>query len=342
MKFGIFDHMDSNGATLGKQFAERLALIEAYDRLGFYAYHLAEHHGTPLGLAPSPGIFMAAVAQRTSRLRFGPLVYTLPLYHPVRLIEEICMLDQMSDGRFELGVGRGVSPIEVGFYGVDAEAGPRQFPEALRLIKQGLTSDELTFEGEFYRFERVPMLLEPVQKPHPPLWYGVGTPKATYWAAFEGANAVTLGSTTASHAVVEAYQAAWAGFGRSLEALPLLGIQRLVVLAPSEAAAVRSAERAYRVWLRHMRWLWDRRGVPFTLPLPAEIGSWLDAGGAFAGTPSGFRKFVADQVAATGASYFVCDLAFGDLSYDFGDLSYDESAQTTELVGREVLPSFAV
>src|SRR6516165_6540793 len=112
MKFGVFDHMDNSGVTLGQQIEERLRLIEAYDRGGFYAYHLAEHHGTPLGLAPSPSVFLAAVAQRTKRLRFGPLVYSLPLYHPVRLIEEICMLDQMSGGRFELGVGRGVSPFE--------------------------------------------------------------------------------------------------------------------------------------------------------------------------------------------------------------------------------------
>jgi alkanesulfonate monooxygenase SsuD/methylene tetrahydromethanopterin reductase-like flavin-dependent oxidoreductase (luciferase family) len=69
-------------------------------------------------LAPSPGVFLAAVAQRTKRLRLGPLVYSLPLYHPIRLIEEICMLDQMSGGRFELGVGRGVSRIEVRFYGI--------------------------------------------------------------------------------------------------------------------------------------------------------------------------------------------------------------------------------
>ena len=65
MKFGVFDHMDEGGVSLEQQFEERLKLIEAYDRFNFYAYHLAEHHGTPLGLAPSPGIFMAAVAQRT-------------------------------------------------------------------------------------------------------------------------------------------------------------------------------------------------------------------------------------------------------------------------------------
>ena len=86
MKFGIFDHMDNSGVSLGQQIEERLRLIEAYDRGGFHAYHLAEHHGTPLGLAPSPNVFLAAVAQRTKRLRFGPLVYMLPLYHPLRLI----------------------------------------------------------------------------------------------------------------------------------------------------------------------------------------------------------------------------------------------------------------
>ena len=181
MKFGIFDHMDAGGVPLEQQFEERLELVEAYDRLGFYAYHLAEHHGTPLGLAPSPSVFLAAVAQRTEQLRFGPLVYSLPLYHPIRLIEEICMLDHLSGGRFELGVGRGVSPIEVGFFGVDPSAGSRQFPEALQLIKQGLSDDELTFRGEFYRFDKVPMVLRPVQQPYPPLWYGVVNPDTTQW-----------------------------------------------------------------------------------------------------------------------------------------------------------------
>ena len=147
MRFGIFEHMDDSGVPLSQQIAERMQLVEAYDRLGFSAYHLAEHHGTPLGLAPSPGLFMAAIAQRTRRLRFGPLVYLLPLYHPLRLIEEICMLDQMSGGRLELGVGRGVSPIEVGFYGVDPADGPRQFPEALRVVKQGLDFRRAHLQG---------------------------------------------------------------------------------------------------------------------------------------------------------------------------------------------------
>ena len=75
MKFGVFDHMDDAGGPLAKLYAHRLDLTEAYDASGIYAYHLAEHHSTPLGCAASPGLFLAALSQRTERLRFGPLVY---------------------------------------------------------------------------------------------------------------------------------------------------------------------------------------------------------------------------------------------------------------------------
>src|SRR5262249_41712777 len=109
MFYGVFDHLDRGSAPLGEYYHARLKRIEAHDRMGFYAYHLAEHHGTPIGMAPSPNVFLSAVAQRTRRLRFGPLVYALPLHHPLRLVEEICMLDQMSGGRLEIGFGRGAS-----------------------------------------------------------------------------------------------------------------------------------------------------------------------------------------------------------------------------------------
>lgn len=333
MKFGVFDHMDDGGVSLEQQFEERLELIEAYDRLGFYAYHIAEHHGTPLGLAPSPGIFLAAVAQRTKRLRFGPLVYSLPLYHPIRLIEEICMLDQMSGGRFEFGVGRGVSPIEVGFYGADPGAGPRQFPEALQLIKEGLTVDELTFSGEFYNFERVPMTLHPIQKPYPPLWYGITAPETTHWAALENAHMVTLLPTDGARAVIDRYKSEWADFGKQEKDLPLIGVMRLVVLAETDAQALSTAERAYKSWLGHMRLLWDQHGMEFPLPLPPEIGPMLDVGAAFAGTAPGFRDFVAESVEAIGANYTTCDVAFGNMTFE-------EAMRTTQLIGREVIPAF--
>ena len=116
MRFGLFDHMDRSGEDMSDQYETRLQILEACDRAGFYSYHLAEHHGTPLGLAPSPSVFLAAAAQRTKTLRLGALVFTLSLYHPLRILDEICMLDHLSKGRLDVGIGRGISPIELGFY----------------------------------------------------------------------------------------------------------------------------------------------------------------------------------------------------------------------------------
>src|SRR5215472_11420389 len=121
MRFGIIDHNDDSGRPHAQQIAERLALVEAYDRLGFYAYHLTEHHGTPLAITPSPHLMLAAAAQRTTRIRLGTLITILSLYHPLRVIEEAATLDQLSGGRLDLGIGRGVSPVELSFYGVASE-----------------------------------------------------------------------------------------------------------------------------------------------------------------------------------------------------------------------------
>src|SRR5579863_3529452 len=134
MEFGVFDHVDRSNLPLADYYESRLKIIEAYDRLGFFGYHMAEHHATPLGMAPSPSVFMAAIAQRTKRLRFGPMVYALPLYHPLRMIEEICMLDQMSRGRLDIGFGRGSSPRELEFFGEDYGEAQAKYAEALELI----------------------------------------------------------------------------------------------------------------------------------------------------------------------------------------------------------------
>ena len=169
MKFGVFDHLDRGTVPLAEQYESRLKLIEAYERCGFYAYHVAEHHTTPLGMAPSPSVFLAAAAQRTRRLRFGALVYPLPMYHPLRIAEEICMLDHLSGGRLEVGVGRGVSPHELEHYGLDPAQSQAAYFEAFAILIQALTSRTLTFEGKFHSFRDVPIEIEPLQRPHPPL-----------------------------------------------------------------------------------------------------------------------------------------------------------------------------
>src|SRR5256885_14700341 len=138
MRFGIIDHNDDTGRPHTRQIAERLELIEAYDRLGFYAYHLTEHHGTPLAVTPSPHLMLAAAAQRTSRLRLGTLITILSLYHPMRVVEEAVTLDQLSGGRPDLGGGRGVSPAELAFHGGSGGGGAQsRVDEGFRSLRQG-------------------------------------------------------------------------------------------------------------------------------------------------------------------------------------------------------------
>src|SRR3977135_2787866 len=178
MKFGVFDHLDRDEQTLRNYYRTRLQIIEAYDQLGFYAYHVAEHHATPLGMAPSPSVFLAAVAQRTRQLRFGPLVYALPLYHPLRMLEEICMLDQMSGGRLEIGFGRGSSPFEVEYYGEEPAIAKEAYVRRLAVIREGLTAGKITVEDETGNSSDVALQIECLQIPHPPLWYGAHSPES--------------------------------------------------------------------------------------------------------------------------------------------------------------------
>src|SRR4030081_4038096 len=110
MKVGLFDHVEHGSRPLATLFDERLTFVKAADEAGIYCLHVAEHHATPLNMVPVPGVYLGAVARATRRMRLRPLVYLLPLYSPLRLIEEIAMLDYMNSGMSELAVGRGVSP----------------------------------------------------------------------------------------------------------------------------------------------------------------------------------------------------------------------------------------
>ena len=248
MRYGVFDHLDHGAGTLRDHYAMRLSLIETYDEAGFRAYHLAEHHRTDLGAAPSPGLFLAAAAQHSSRLRLGALVYCLPLYHPIRLLEEICMLDQMSNGRLELGVGRGISPIEGDFFGIVAGDAPSLYREALDLILTGLRGGDLNFQGEVYQVADMPMVLEPVQRPHPPLWVGVVAPESTVWPAQNAVNIISNVDAERMRAVTDRYRAEWRAQGGDANAIPLMGLTRHIVIAEDRQEALAVARRAYAPW----------------------------------------------------------------------------------------------
>ena len=331
LDFGIFDHVDRSDLALPDFYEDRLKLIEAYDRSGFRTYHCAEHHFTPLGMAASPSVFLSAVAQRTKRLRFGPLVYTLALYHPLRLAEEICMLDQMSRGRLDVGVGKGISPIEVGYYGVDFKNADKTFAESYAIIMQALTNRTVNFEGEFFRFKDAPFELETFQKPHPPLWYGVVNPDSAERAARAGMNFISNSTAAAVKAKVERYRAHYKPAKGAAEE-PRFGMNRYLVLADTDAEALAIGRRAYRGWHNSFMALWRKHNTaPNNVNYPPEIDGQIADGRAIVGTPATVLKALQPQLAESGANYMVCRFAFGDLSLQ-------ESLRSVELFTKHVMP----
>ena len=329
LEFGIFDHVDRHDQPLRDFYEDRLKLMEAYDRAGIYGYHCAEHHSTPLGMAPSPSVYLAAVSQRTRRLNFGPLVYTLALYHPLRLAEEICMLDQMSRGRFLLGIGKGISPIEVGYYGVDFKNADKMFAESFAIIMQALTKKTVDFEGKFFRFRNVPMELEPFCQPHPPLWYGVVNPDSAERAARAGMNFISNSTAAMVKANVARYSAAHQP--TAANPAPKFGMNRYMVLAETEEKALEIGRRAYRRWWKSFMSLWQKHGTaPTNVNYPPEIDGQIADGRAIATTPAKALDILRGQLAESGANYLVCRFAFGDLSLS-------ESTRSLELFQRHVM-----
>ncbi len=329
MEFGIFDHLDRNDLPLNEFYEARLQLIEAYERAGFYAYHVAEHHSTPIGMAPSPSVFLAAIAQRTQRLRFGPMVYALPMHHPLRLIEEICMVDQLSGGRLEIGFGRGSSPAEVRFYGQDPAQAQDIYTEARALILEGLTHTKLNFKGKYFSFKDIPMELEPLQKPHPPMWYGVHSVEAAERAAKQSLNMVSLDSAKDTRAYNDSYGQVW----RELHGdrpTPKLGVSRFIVIAESDQEALTIARRAYPVWHNHFYFLFYLLGGKPAHPRPAEFDKMMELGQAVAGNPDSVRRFLQAQLDESAANYLVGQFAFGDLTLA-------ESLHTVDLFKNEVM-----
>jgi alkanesulfonate monooxygenase SsuD/methylene tetrahydromethanopterin reductase-like flavin-dependent oxidoreductase (luciferase family) len=333
MDYGIFDHLDRNDLPLNEYYEARLKLIEAYEHAGFYAYHLAEHHSTPIGLAPSPSVFLAAIAQRTKTLRFGPMVYALPLHHPLRLIEEICMVDQLSGGRLEIGFGRGSSPTENAFYGQDPEQAQDIYTEARELILQGLTHKTLNFQGKHFSFKDIPMELEPLQKPHPPMWYGVHSREAAERAAKQSLNMVSLDSAQDTRGYNDKYRAVWRALHGD-KPTPKLGLSRFIVIAESDQEARNVARRAYPVWHRNFYFLAHLSGRMPTHPRSAEFDKMMEIGQAVAGSPATVRQFLQAQLDESAANYLVGQFAFGDLMLA-------ESLRTVELFKKEVMPKLS-
>jgi probable F420-dependent oxidoreductase len=180
MQFGIMFSFvvppDDPAMTRRDSYGELKALLPLVEELGYDSFHTTEHHFQFNGWCPSPLVVLATAAGVTDEIRLVTNILLVPLYHPVRLAEDVASLDNLSNGRVTLGVSPGYVSEEFAGYGVPYEERLRRFEEALDLLQTAWTNDTFSFEGEFFTVPETELVPKPVQQPHPPLWYGVSAP----------------------------------------------------------------------------------------------------------------------------------------------------------------------
>ncbi len=187
MEFGML-HLFENpiNKTEREVIKEQMELMMAAESLGFDSTWPAEHHFSEYGFCGSPQLTLAAIAERTSRIRLGTGVVVLPFHHPLRVAEDFAFLDHLSDGRVSLGLGRGYQPTEYRGFGVDQTASRDIFNEGVEIIRQAWTQERVNFSGNHYNIEDLEVRPHPFQKPTPPMYSAVLSPESFRMAGRSG------------------------------------------------------------------------------------------------------------------------------------------------------------
>lgn len=165
-----------------------LSRIQIMDQNGYDAVWLAEHHFNTFSVCPSIHLMATHFAAHTQNLRIGMAVSLAAMYHPLRLAEEVALLDVLSGGRVNWGAGRGFDPTEFGAFDIDPAHSTERFRENVDIVLKAWTQERLTHHSENYHFEDLEVLPKPLQQPHPPTWMAATSPPSVEWAASVGHN----------------------------------------------------------------------------------------------------------------------------------------------------------
>jgi alkanesulfonate monooxygenase SsuD/methylene tetrahydromethanopterin reductase-like flavin-dependent oxidoreductase (luciferase family) len=332
MQFGIFDWIEASGRAPAEIYEHKLELAAAADRAGFHGFFIAEHHGTPLSIDGSPSVVLAAVFQRTRRLRAGALTFCLPWHHPYRFYSEVCMLDQMSSGRLELGVGRGVSPIESLIFGLpNIDQSRERYRQTLETFFQACRSETMSINGQ-----QAELHVKPRQHPYPPLWFPSSNKESIEFTARHGYHTAFIGKHADCKPLFERYRELWEkhkndpGRHNAHVASPFLARTQHLVIADTDAEAEKLGLSAYNAWAGHLHHLTRKVGRPDvhkTTPYGEDSAQRL-----IAGSPGTVLEKLREMLQLTGANYLLC-------IFSFGDLHPEHAMRSLELFATEVKPS---
>jgi alkanesulfonate monooxygenase SsuD/methylene tetrahydromethanopterin reductase-like flavin-dependent oxidoreductase (luciferase family) len=237
--------LDGPAAAVYGRYLEQIDAVEA---VGFDTVWVTEHHFAYFGgMTPNPQLLLAAVSQRTRRLRLGTSVSILPLHHPLRIAEDFAVLDVLSGGRVEFGAGRGMVHSGYAGYGLDWPSAQERLKEALELIRRAWTEPAVTFTGRFYQCREVTLMPRPLQQPHPPIWVTATLDPASFrWIGEQGYDLMLVPWLfPVAETLVPLYREARAAAGHP-------GPGRVLAMYPAHVAETAAEARAVAepAWLR--------------------------------------------------------------------------------------------
>jgi alkanesulfonate monooxygenase SsuD/methylene tetrahydromethanopterin reductase-like flavin-dependent oxidoreductase (luciferase family) len=339
VKFGIFalpTYFAETDGSINDFYQRILSLLEDSERLGFDLAWANEHHFHPYGgMIPFPPVLLAAVAARTTRIRLGTSVTLPPLYHPLHVAESYAMLDQISGGRLEFGVGRGFVKYDYDTFGVPVEEAQERLLESLDVILTAWQRQPFSHHGKYFDFDDVSVLPAPLQRPHPPVWMAcTSNPEGFAYAGSRGFNLLTV-----SHVfpldklagLIRIYRDAGANAGCDPAKLQA-STHFQVLCLENRDEAVREGIQAIRRYdqlnkAARLQGSATLLGRPERDP-PEQI---LEEGRVCLGTPD-------DCVRILSQAEQVLNLDEVDCTFYFGGIDYATARRSLELFAAEVMP----
>jgi alkanesulfonate monooxygenase SsuD/methylene tetrahydromethanopterin reductase-like flavin-dependent oxidoreductase (luciferase family) len=353
LAFGLWDsfgvHEMSRSTVAADIYEQHIREVQLAESLGYSSYFIIEHQNSHVGQITAPSVYLCAVAQHTSRIRIGTMIYQLPLHNPLRLAQDAAMLDHLSRGRLEFGAGLGTHEHEFMRWSMSFAERRAMGDEALEIILKAWTEETVTHEGKYWQFDEALPVPKPYQQPHPPVWYAAHSQTSLEYAAkhnFHVAQNLDVDEVIAEK--FELYRQVWRQYTHP-GPMPHMFLMRAVHVAETDEIARAEAERP----LLESEGLGVRgigqtrigfRGNPDTITRSARARGtpeqrasydwWIDNGLALVGSPETVRKKLEEHQRLLGYDVFCAN-------HRIGTMPLEQVVKSLKLFGEEVIPAFA-
>jgi alkanesulfonate monooxygenase SsuD/methylene tetrahydromethanopterin reductase-like flavin-dependent oxidoreductase (luciferase family) len=345
MKFALFSHVPwPENIDPSRIFGETIEQMVYGEELGFHSAWFAEHHFSRYSLGSSSLVLAGAVAARTKKLRLGTGVLVPTLHNPIRLAEDAATVDSISEGRLDIGFGRGTFGYEYGGFNADQEESQARLQESVKIVQGLLSTQEFSFEGRYYQVNKLNLVPPPVQKPHPPIYIAASYTMETLQFAVNNGYMLCAAVVQDTDKALERCTtfvklSKEAGRDVSMADIPFF---RYFYVAETEEQARKDTEAHINWILDIMQW---RRNFKESSEVPYKIEDWRKArtelplsyemilqNRAFIGTPDQCAAKI-KELRSQGIVYFGCNFAFGGISHE-------KVTRSMELFANEVMPRF--